>query len=627
MPRVRYAVVLAGLGAAWLSAVLPVASQVSSGSILRGVVKAADGKPLEGVTVSTRAQGSVITTSVWTNQRGEYDFALLPDGAYRVWAQAVGFTRTVAEQKLAGHGTVRQDFTLPPYAEFWRQLDDHEWAESLPGNTPEDRGIEGRMRRVIHHNCSTQCHNTAYAMAKRYTAADWELVWERMSRWSGFRADPPYDGTDITMRARNTEYEDDIPGGGKFPTKMVDPEGKPMGAQRRILEFYKKDLIAYLTRVRGPEPYPITWRVLPRPAGEATNIVVTEYDVPEGGTLNRLDPKTGRYTQFNLGRDGSTTRVDNPTFYLNEYRNGSDWSRGGRNQFQEPGQHDIRVGRDGYVYLPPGIGRDLDPEGNVWFTAGRSLVKFDVKGEKFSTYPLPKGYEEFHNGKGTDSKGNIWAATGAGAYRLDPATRQYTLFASKTPLGRPYGLAVDREDRAWFAQIAIDKVGWVDGRTGEVGEVTLPPISDEPMLPEDRKVNPGWTWNQPLYGRGPRRLQADPRGDYVWVASHFSGHLSKIHIRTKQMTDYKLPGAYRFGSPYEPVVDKNGIVWLAMSNADVLARFDPKTERFTFFPLPTRSTNARNIDIDDKPAVPEIWLPQTQGGKVARVQLRTNGGR
>lgn len=627
MPRFRHLVLLGGLAAAWLSAVLPVASQAQGGSTLRGVVKAADGSPLDGVAVSTRAQGSLITTSVWTNRQGEYYFPPLPDGAYRVWAQAVGFTRTTAEQKLAGNRTVGQDFTLPPYAEFWRQLDDVEWAESLPGDTPEDRGIEGRMRRVIHHNCSTQCHNTAYAMSKRYTAADWELVWERMSRWSGFRADPPYDGTDITYRVRNTEYEDDIPGGGKFATKMVDPEGKPMGAQRRILEFYKKDLIAYLTRVRGPEPYPIKWDTLPRPTGDATNIVVTEYDVPEGGTLNRLDPRTGRYTQFTLNRDGSTTRNDNPRFYLNEYRNGHDWSRGGRNQFQEPGQHDIRVGRDGYIYLPPGIGRDLDPDGNVWFTVGRALVKFDVKAEKFTTYPLPKGYEGFHNGKAADSKGNIWAAAAAGAYRLDPPTREYTLFGSVTPLGRPYGLTVDREDRAWFAQISVDTVGYVDGRTGEVGEVSLPPITDEPMLDEDRKVNRGWTWNQPLYGRGPRRLQADMRGDYVWVASHFSGHLSKIHIRTKQLTDYKLPGAYRYGGPYEPVVDKNGIVWLAMSNADVLAKFDPKSERFTFYPLPTRSTNARNIDVDDKPAIPEVWLPQQQGGKVARMQFRTDPSR
>ncbi len=624
MSRFRFLILVGALAAVWLAAGLPVATQAQSGgAVLRGTIKAQDGKALEGVAVSARANGSIITTSVWTNQRGEYVFPAMPAGAYDVWAQAVGFTRTTATPKLAGSGTVQQDLTLPPYAEMWRQFDDIEWYESLPGNTPEDKGMEGRMKRVIHHNCSTQCHNTAYVMGKRYSRADWELVWERMSRWSGFRADPPYDGEDITEKARGAEYEEDIPGGGKFADKMVDPEGKPMGAQRRILQFYREDLINYLTRVRGPENYPLQWKPLPRPTGERASHVVIEYHIPEGGTLNRLDPKTGKFTQFNLGRNGSTTKVDNPPFYMNPYRDGSDWSRGSRNQFQEPGQHDIRVGKDGYVYLPPGIGRDLDPQGNVWFSTN-GAVKFDVKAERFSVFPLPKGYEGMHNGKGIDSQGNYWAATAAGAYKLDPATGKWTLYPSVTPLGRPYGLTVDREDKAWFAQISVDKVGYVDGRTGDVGEVTLPPITDEPMTEEDKKVNRGWTWNQPLYGRGPRRLQADPRGDYVWVASHFGGYLSKIHIRTKQLTDYKLPGAFRFGSPYEPVIDRTGMLWLAMSNTDHVALFDPKTERFTFYPLPTRSTNARNIDVDNTPAIPEPWLPQQQGGKVARVQLRPN---
>ena len=623
MFRIRRIAVPVCLVAGWVWLGLPASSQ--SQRSVSGLVTSSDGKPLEGVAVSTRADGSTMTTSVWTDQRGEYYFPPLPDGRYRMWAQAVGFTLTRAEHALSGGKEVRQNFTLPPYAEVWRQLDDIEWFESMPGDTPEDRGVPGRMKRVLHYNCGT-CHNTGYLLAKRFTAADWELLHTHMSNLTS-RADPPYDDAGITNKVRGTEYEDEAPGGGKFVTPMLDAEGRPLGAQRRLMEFYKKDIVGYLARVRGPEAYPITWRTLPRPTGDAANIVVTEYDVPEGGTLNRLDPKTGRMTQFTLGRDGGTTRNASPAYYLNEYRNGSDWSRGIRNQFQEVGQHDIKVGRDGYVYLPPGIGRDLDPTGNVWFTGGGGGVKFDVKAERFTVYPLPQGWEGFENGKGVDSQGNFWAATAAGAYRLDPRTGQYTLFPSVTPLGRPYGLTVDREDKAWFAQIAVDKIGFVDGRTGDVGEVTLPPIADEPMTEEDRKTERGWTWNQPLYGKGPRRLQADPRGDYVWASSYFGGLLSRIHIRTKELTEYKLPGAYRLGNPYEPVVDKNGIVWVSMSNADVLARFDPRTEQFTFYPIPTRGHNARNIDVDNAPAVPEVWVPYQAGGKVARVQFRTNPAR
>jgi streptogramin lyase len=623
MSRLRHLVLITCVAAAWVWAAMPAVSQTQRS--LTGIVASSDGKPLEGVAVSTRAEGSTMTTSVWTNLKGEYYFPPLPDGRYRIWAQAVGFTLTRAAQTLAGGQEVQQNFALPPYAEVWRQLDDIEWFESLPGDTPEDRGMDGRMKRVLHYNCGT-CHNAGYLVAKRFSAADWELIFNHMANLTS-RADPPYDDEGITDKARGTEYEDEAPGGGTFATPMLDADGNALGAQRRLMEFYKQDIIGYLTRVRGPQPFPLTWRTLPRPTGDAANIVVTEYDVPEGGTLNRLDPKTGRMTQFTLGRDGGTTRDDDPAYYLNEYRNGSDWSRGLRNQFQENGQHDVKVGRDGYVYLPPGIGRDLDPEGNVWFTAGRSGVKFDTTAEKFTAYPLPEGSQGFHNGKANDSQGNLWAATAAGAYRLDPETGAYTLFPSLTPLGRPYGLTVDREDKAWFAQIAMDKIGYVDGRTGDVGEVALPPIADEPMTAEDRETERGWTWNQPLYGKGPRRLQADPRGDYVWVASYFGGLLSKIHIRTKELTEYKLPAAYRFGNPYEPVVDKNGIVWLSMSNADVLARFDPRTERFTFYPIPTRGHNARNIDVDNTPAIPEVWVPYQAGGKVARVQFRTNPAR
>lgn len=627
MIRFRHLVLILAVAGVWLSLSGPVSSQIPTGApSLTGMVRSSAGQPLEGVAVSAKGDGSRMTTSVWTNQKGEYSFPPLPDGRYRIWAQAVGFTLTRAEQALAGGKTVQQNVTLPPYAEAWRQFDDVDWFNSLPEGTPEDRGIPGRMKRVLHYTCGT-CHNTAFLMEKRFTASDWELLFDYMTMDS-HRVDPPYDGADITHRARNTEYEDDMPGGGKFPTKMVDEQGRPIGAQRRLFAFYKKDIISYLTRVRGPEAYPIKWQPTPRPSGEATNIVVTEYDLPVStGTLGRLDPKTGRITAFTLNRDGTTSRNDNPPYYINDYRTGGDWSRGGRSQFQEISQHDIKVGRDGYIYLPPGIGRDLDPQGNVWFSGAGGGVKFDIKAESFTTYPLPKGWQGFENGKGVDSQGYFWAATAAGAYRMDPKTGEYTLFPSVTPLGRPYGLTVDREDKAWFAQIAADKIGWVDGRTGDVGEVALPPISDEPMLPEDREINRGWTFNQAIYQKGPRRLQADPRGDYVYAASYFGGLLSQIHIRTKQLREFKLPGIYRFGNPYEPSVDKNGIVWLSMSNADVLAKFDPRTGRFTIYPLPTRTTNARNIDVDSKPEVPEVWIPYSAAGKVARVQFRTNPAR
>jgi hypothetical protein len=41
-------------------------------------------------------------------------------------------------------------------------------------------------------------------------------------------------------------------------------------------------------------------------------------------------------------------------------------------------------------------------------------------------------------------------------------------------------------------------------------------------------------------------------------------------------------------------------------------------------PMPTRGRNARDIDVDNTPAVPEVWIPFSAAGKVARMQFRTN---
>jgi len=596
------------------------AASLSSAGLM-GTVKSSDGKPLEGVPVSAKAQGSKITTSVYTNQNGEYYFPLLPDGQYRIWAQAVGFELTRAEQTLSSGKKIQQDFALKPFQDAWKQLSDAEWFASLPDGTAEDR----RMKKVLLYNCST-CHNSGFVLEKRFDKADWEMIVNRMSKISGYY-DPP-DGPGCCGGVIPANH-DEVPGGGKFAKPMLDDEDKPIGAERRVMEFYKKDIIAYLARVRGPEPFPLELKPFPRATGEATNIVVTEYDVPEKEdyrTIGRLDPKTGLTTQYRLNGDGSTVRNDTPEYGSNEFRDGSDWSRGLRSSYQEHGQHDLVVGKDGYVYFPPGVGVGLDLEGNFWFGEDMA-IKFDIKAEKLTPFPLPKGWAKFHNGKDFDSKGNFWAAQPTGTYRLNPKTGEYTEFKAKTQLGRPYGLTVDSEDNVWIAQLAVDKVGYVDGRTGQVGEVVFPPIDDEEISATDREVGRGWAMNQALYAKGPRRLRGDKKGDTVWVAEYFGSRLGKIDIHTKKLTEYKLPGWYRYAFVYEPVIDKNHMVWFNMPNADALGKFNPVTEKFTFYPIPTRGTNSRHTDVDNNPEVPEVWLSDEGAGKVARVQFRTDAAR
>src|SRR5215831_12190095 len=126
--------ITAALGAA---SVLPGAARADA--LLTGSIASAAGEKMGGVTVSAKAEGSPITTSVYTDETGAYYFPPLPEGKYRVWAQAIKFQTAKANVELSK--TNRQDFVLQTVAnnEDWiRQLPGDEFLAALPGDTADD---------------------------------------------------------------------------------------------------------------------------------------------------------------------------------------------------------------------------------------------------------------------------------------------------------------------------------------------------------------------------------------------------------------------------------------------------------------------------------------------------------
>ena len=560
---------------------------------LMGTVKSLDGKPMEGVAVSAQGQGKTFSTSVYTNRDGEYYFPPLDAGQYRIWAQAVGFEAARSEQAISPGKRIQQNFTLKPLQDFQKQLSAVEWMNSLPADTPQDR----RMSRVILYSCST-CHVTGFMLSKRFDAAGWGII--------------------IDFMIKNFTGPDSL--------------------DRRGIEAYKDELVEYLTRIRGPQPYPWKLKPLPRATGEATAIVVTEYALPRGN-------KPEDYT-------------------VNNSPNGSDWSEGIASRFESRVTHDAVVGKDGNVYftdnatpertvgkLDPKTGRVTgyklantkdgmavsthgviaDQKGNIWLTNGTegTILKFDPKTEKFQRFPKPSSMTRGIGPNVTvDSKGSLWATQDNGAFRLNPETGEYTEYKSVTPGGHPYGITIDSEDNAWFAQLWADRVGFVNARTGEVGEVVLPPVDDKEISAKDREISKrsGTINNAPLiYQKGPRRLGADPNGDAVWVAEFYAGNLAKIDIHTKKLTEYKVPNPK--SEPYSAMVDKNHMVWVSLENEDRVLKFNPFTEKFTAYPYPSLGTDARFVDVDNSTDPPTVWLPFYRVNKIARVQFRTGNGR
>jgi virginiamycin B lyase len=557
---------------------------------LSGVVKSSQGNPLEGVGVSARNARETFTTTVYTNQTGRFFFPSVRVGQYKVWAQAVGFETASADVSLDEQEKKSIELALPTRTDFYPQLSGTEWAASLPEETPADR----RMKSVFINNCSG-CHQVSFPLQNRFDKSGWRAVLHLME----------------TMQSIG-----------------YAPDGQPAD---EVIHAYGPELAEYLARVRGPGTSSLNLKLLPRPTGEAAQIVVTEFDLPRPGA---------------------------PDWIMKH--NGRDWSEGTPSRYDGRAAHDVAIDKGGYVWFADDATPDrtlgrLDPRtgqvtdykladaansaevshalvfdrmGNIWFSNGTegSPTKFDPETGKFFRFPRPDGFPFSGDFVTLDPKGNVWSPHREGAFKLDPATGKYTNY-SGAPSKANYDLTADDEGNMWVSQPGGNRMARVDTGTGKVETVLLDPVNarDSEVTNEDREIsaNLRLTANTatPL-DKGPRRSVTDRQTDTVWVCEFFADRLAKIDPRTKKVTEYSLP--HRYSQPYAATVDKNHMVWITMLNSDRIARFDPATEKFTEFELPTRGTEIRHIQVDNTTTPPTVWLPYDRTNKIARIQFRAN---
>lgn len=602
-PPPRWTVPALALALAASVSLLPLGQSSAGPPRLSGTVAAADERPLEGITMSWRAQGRTFVTSVFTDQNGRYLTPALEAGPVSLWAQGVGFEPARLDLQVTGGTQQVQPLVLRPLAaddrRLEKQLSGVEWLMSFPDATPDER----REKQIFASNC-TACHTASFTLQNRFDRAGW----------------------DVMVRTMAVSNSGTMPRDG-WPSAR---EGMPS------MLAYHEELVSFLTKVRGPGS-PFTPRLLPRPTGDAARVVITEYDIPQPGI-----PQTW------LTHDGS------------------DWTNGTPSRHEGRGAHDVAVDAQGIVWiaddrspdrtiarLDPKTGRVtsyvlpddkgvaagthsalVDAEGGVWVTdrAEDILVKFDPKTETFQKFPRPPSIPGTGGTNAYDRQRNLQWATGrpenVGAIRLNPATGGYTAYRYRTQqVDNTYGVAVDRLGNPWFTSGASNIIGTVDVATGDVTEIVLPPLDlpDVAVTPKDRERYAQHTWGAndinaaSSLHKCPRRLSSDPTGDYVWVALYCADRIAKIDIRTKAVTEIPMP---RYTRPYGTVVDRNHMVWIWMMNTDMVAKLDPATERFTYYHLPTRGTDVRHLWVDDSTPQPTIWAAYNRVNKVARLEFR-----
>ena len=587
---------LAGLLAALVSttSLVPV---WAADAILSGSIAAASGEKMGGVTVSAKAEGATITTSVYTDDSGNYYFPPLPAGKYRVWAQALTYGTADAQVDLAANKA--QDFTLSPLKDYVRQLPGDLIMAALPEDTEQDK----KMKRLVRNNC-TSCHTPSYTLQHKFDEAGWTAIIDLM--------------------------------------KMVNVSGIYQGEKAKpngLLEFHEKELAAYLARARGPGESSMKFAAPARPSGEAARVVFKEYDVPPDADNAPVRANDGH--DWSLG---TPSRIGSLVHDAWSDLDGNLWFTSNvPNRNVTVGRIDTRTGAVKFLKVPGANGLAAnthgmfrDEAGNLWFDVNpgkRGLAKLDPKTEKIAVYIPPEGISPTGGAVTVDidGKGNIWASSPVGALRFDPKTESFTEFKSPTyktanGTGVTYGAAADRDGNGWWAEMTLDIINKGDPATGKATEIRLPPVQAEltRVSAEEKKFYDTFLqpdFNTPLpWSQGPRRMGTDKNADVLWIGNSWGGSLARIDTKTHATSFVPLPGAMQ---PYHIAVDTKHNAWLNVWMTDRILRYDPAAQTWATFDLPTRGSEARYISVTEHTGALQVVVPYSRTSKVAVMSFRS----
>lgn len=142
-------------------------------------------------------------------------------------------------------------------------------------------------------------------------------------------------------------------------------------------------------------------------------------------------------------------------------------------------------------------------------------------------------------------------------------------FALPKPYSSPYGIAIDKKDRIWFTETAANNIAVFDPASRVLKEYRIPSTKD---LPES---------------------------DWKYDPSNKTAPQTSINV-------------YSVGGPGSLVIDKDGILWTALLLGNSILRFDPETEEFVEFLIPTKNSQPYDIAADQKG---RIWFVEKNGGK------------
>ena len=522
----------------------------SAAAALAGQVASTEEGPMEGVIVSAKKDGSTITVSVITNAQGRYSFpaARLEPGRYSLQIRAVGYDLEGPKSAdVAAGAPTSADLKLRKTRNLSKQLTNAEWMMSVPG-TDDDK------LQLI--NC-VSCHTLERVVKSSHDADEFVQVIARMNGYAQVSQPiKPQRRVDLS-RAANPE---------RF---------------RKAAEY-----LATINLSSGMK-HEFELKTLPRVKGRATNVIITEYDLPRPTIephdviivngeawysnfgeqfLGKLDPKTGKHTEYAMPE----LRKGFPT-----------------------GNLDLGIDREGHLLL------------GMMYQGG--VARFDPKTEKFQIWQLPperlKDDSQLNmvtNQAHVDGKLWVNDAGPSTLLRLDLATGKFEEFDpfSILPGGRQGGYSIydvraDSQNNVYVTDFQKNYVVKVDAKTGKF-------TAYQTGTPFSRN----------------RRGRIDDQ-DRFWFAEYRGNKIAMLDTKEERIQEWPLPT--KFTQPYDVIWDKNGQLWTGGMTSDRVIRLDPKSNEVVEYPLP-RDTNMRRMFVDNSTTPPTFWVGSNHGASIVRVE-------
>ncbi len=501
--------VLTGLGVARADTLAALSGQVTS--IEEGA--------MEGVVVSARKDGSTITVSVVSDNKGHFSFpaARLEPGHYTLKVRAVGYDAegAPAAEVAAGHAAT-VDLALEPTKNLSDQLTNAEWLLSIPGTEEQKKFLL---------NC-TGCHTLERIVKSTHDAAGFAQVIHRMSGY--------YNGSTPTHPQRL--YGDFV----RDRTHGSDV--------KKTTEW----LASINLSAQSTWKWPL--KTLPRLTGKSTHVVITEYDLPdslaqphdvvldhEGNIwfsdfgqmfLGKLDPATGKVWRYPVPENKKGFPVGSLDLEVDSHDNlwmgvqyqaeivKFDQKTAQFRAWPIPKEWDSDGAQFGHLAV---AGTDTDNK--VWIknSDGTEIYRLDLGTDKMEDLGAPKdpatGKKLGTYGLFADAQNNVYLLNFAGGNigRIDAKTKVLTLYPTPTPNSHPRRGRVDAQGRLWFGEYLGNAIGMLDPKLGTIEE-----------------------WKVPTPWSSSYDAAADRYG-YAWTGSMSTDRVSRLDIGSGQYTEYQLP--------------------------------------------------------------------------------------